>query len=190
MMAVRGIYFTILLVVLIIMDNDIILAQGIGVIAFFVGITTFFNRDQRRFKGQLSFYSMLIGCHFLLMGAHAAGISAELNAIRTLVTLRTRSIWVMLVFILLTLGLGLYSLKHAIELLPIISTTLSTWALFRTEGLTTRCVMWCSTAGWVIHNIWLGSLGGSLIEGSFLLVNGWNIIRFRRMQSQGIDPFK
>ncbi len=50
--------------------------------------------------------------------------------------------------------------------------------------------MWCSTACWVTHNLWLGSIGGTLIEGSFLIVNGLNIIRFRRMQKRGIDPFK
>ena len=36
------------------------LAQGVGVIAFLIGITTFFNRDERRFKKQLSVYSAVI----------------------------------------------------------------------------------------------------------------------------------
>lgn len=36
------------------------LAQGVGVIAFLIGITTFFNRDERRFKKQLSVYLSLI----------------------------------------------------------------------------------------------------------------------------------
>jgi len=36
----------------------------------------------------------------------------------------------------------------------------------------------------------LGSIGGTLIEGSFLVMNGLNIIRFWRMQRRGIDPFK
>jgi len=40
------------------------LAQGVGVIAFLIGITTFFNRDERRFKKQLSVYSAVIGVHF------------------------------------------------------------------------------------------------------------------------------
>ncbi len=96
----------------------------------------------------------------------------------------------MTVFILLTLILGLGKLQHAMELLPIIGTVASTWALFRCKGLTVRCVMWCSTACWVTHNLWLGSIGGTLIEGSFLIVNGLNIIRFCRMQKRGIDPFK
>ncbi len=44
------------------------LAQGVGVIAFLIGITTFFNRDERRFKKQLSVYSAVIGVHFFLLG--------------------------------------------------------------------------------------------------------------------------
>lgn len=164
-------------------------AQAVGVLAFVVGITMFLKRDDRKFKLQLALYSFIIGSHFFLMGANAAGMSAMLNALRTVISTRTRNIMVMFVFIFLTLALGLPEVKHWVELLPITGTVISTWALFRTRGLTTRCVMWCSTAGWVTHNIWLGSIGGSLIEGSFLIVNGINIVRFRRMQLRGIDPF-
>lgn len=165
-------------------------AQAVGALAFMVGITLFFHRDDRKFKLQLSVYSAVIGCHFFLMGANAAGASAVLNAVRTMATTRTRSPVAMLVFISLTLALGLYSLKHPMELLPIVATVASTWALFRTEGLTTRCVIWCATACWVTHNIWLGSIGGSLIEGSFLVMNGIAILRFWRMQKRGLDPFR
>ncbi|BES86314.1 membrane protein [Pectobacterium araliae] len=165
------------------------IAQSVGVLAFVVGITMFFNRNDQKFKIQLSAYSAVIGLHFFLMGANAAGASALLNSARTLISLKTHNIIVMFVFIALTLVFGLSGMKHAMELLPIVGTVASTWALFRTSGLTTRCVMWCSTACWVAHNIWLGSIGGSLIEGSFLLMNGFNIIRFWRMQQRGIDPF-
>lgn len=164
-------------------------AQGVGLLAFCVGITMFFNRSDRRFKQQLSAYSLIIGIHFLMMGANSAGSTALLNAVRTQLALRTRSQWVMLVFISLTLIFGLGKAKHLMELLPVIGTVISTWALFRTRGMKTRCILWCSTCGWVAHNIWLGSIGGTLIEGSFLIMNGYNIIRFYRMQQRGIDPF-
>lgn len=172
------------------MSTALWFAQGVGVVAFLIGITTFFNRDERRFRLQLALYSAIIGVHFFLMGASAAGMSAELNAVRSVVATRTRNGWVMALFIALTLGLGGWELKHPVEVLPIVGTLASTWALFRCRGLTTRCVMWCSTACWVIHNLWLGSLGGSLIEGSFLVINGYNIFRFYRMQRRGIDPFR
>lgn len=110
------------------------LAQGVGVIAFLIGITTFFNRDERRFKKQLSVYSAVIGVHFFLLGTYPAGASAILNAIRTLITLRTRSLWVMAIFIVLTGGIGLAKFHHPVELLPVIGTIVSTWALFRCKG--------------------------------------------------------
>lgn len=91
------------------------LAQGVGVIAFLIGITTFFNRDERRFKKQLSVYSAVIGVHFFLLGTYPAGASAILNAIRTLITLRTRSLWVMAIFIVLTGGIGLAKFHHPVE---------------------------------------------------------------------------
>lgn len=165
------------------------IAQGVGVLAFVVGITTFVNRDERRFKLQLAAYSAIIGVHFFLMGASPAGMSAELNALRTVISLKTRSLWIMAIFIVLTLGFGFARFNHLMELLPILGTVASTWALFRCKGLTIRCVMWCSTACWVTHNFWLGSIGGTLIEGSFLIMNGLNIIRFWRMQKKGLDPF-
>ena len=165
------------------------LAQGVGVIAFLIGITTFFNRDERRFIVQLSIYSVFIVIHFFLLGVFPAGASSILNAIRTLITLRTRSLWVMAIFIVLTGGFGLAKFQHPMELLPVVGTVISTWALFRFKGLTMRCVMWFSTCCWLTHNIWAGSIGGTRIEGSFLLMNGLNIIRFWRMQKRGIDPF-
>ncbi len=36
----------------------------VGVIAFLIGITTFINRDERRFRLQLAVYSAIIGVHF------------------------------------------------------------------------------------------------------------------------------
>ncbi|MEC5342759.1 YgjV family protein [Brenneria populi] len=165
-------------------------AQSVGILAFLVGITMFFNRNDRKFKIQLSVYSAVIGCHFFLMGANAAGVSALLNSARTLIAIKTHNIAVMLLFISLTLVFGLANIRHVMELLPILGTVASTWALFRTSGLTTRGIIWCSTACWVAHNIWLGSIGGLMIESSFLLMNGFTIIRFRHMQKHGIDPFQ
>lgn len=163
--------------------------QSIGIIAFIIGVTVFLHRDEKKFKGQLAVYSTLIGVHFFMMGANAAGCSALLNTTRTVVSMYSRNTMFMAVFIALTLIFGLYNLKHPIELLPIIGTIISTWAFFKTRGLQTRYVVWSASACWAIHNIWIGSIGGSLIECCFVLMNAITIVRFRRMIKQGIDPF-
>lgn len=40
------------------------LAQGVGVIAFLIGITTFFNRDERRFKSSFRSIAPLLAYIF------------------------------------------------------------------------------------------------------------------------------
>lgn len=164
-------------------------AQIVGGIAFLVGITMFCNRNERGFKYQLSCYSTIMSCHFFMMGANAAAMSVLLSAVRTIASIWWRNLWIMVIFISLTLIFATMKIQHPIEVLPVAGTIASTWAMFRTHGLKMRSIMWCSTACWVIHNVWAGSIGGSLIESSFLVMNGINIIRFRRMQKRGIDPF-
>lgn len=95
----------------------------------------------------------------------------------------------MAIFIVLTGGIGLAKFHHPVELLPVIGTIVSTWALFRCKGLTMRCVMWFSTCCWVIHNFWAGSIGGTMIEE--FSANEWpEYHSFLAYAEKGIDPFK
>ncbi|MBW6101104.1 YgjV family protein [Escherichia coli] len=127
---------------------------------------------------------------FFLLGTYPAGASAILNAIRTLITLRTRSLWVMAIFYCADWRNWSREVPSSCRTIAGYRHDCQYRALFRCKGLTMRCVMWFSTCCWVIHNFWAGSIGGTMIEGSFLLMNGLNIIRFWRMQKRGIDPFK
>lgn len=154
--------------------------QGLGLLAFLVGLTAFLQPTDKRLKQRLAIYTLMIGSHFFLLGAAPAGISASLNAVRTWVSIYYRRRALMFFFIILTLALTLPNMTHAMELLPIIATLMSTVAFFTTSGLRMRCVMWFSTVGWVIYNCWLGTLGGMLIESSFLIVNGMTIYRLRK----------
>lgn len=43
-----------------------------------------------------------------------------LNSLRTLISTKTRSSIVMVVFIILTLVLGIWRMQHAVEILPIL----------------------------------------------------------------------
>lgn len=115
------------------------------------------------------------------MGIYFVGVSVIFNVIRILIILRTRSLWVMAIFIVLIGGIGFAKFYYFVELLSVIGTIVSIWALFCCKGLIMRCVMWFLTCCWVIYNFWAGSIGGTMIEGSFLFMNGLNIIRFWRM---------
>lgn len=102
------------------------IAQIIGGIAFLVGITMFFNRNERRFKFQLAGYSTIMCVHFFMLGANAAGMSVLLSAIRTVVSIWWRNVWIMVLFIILPLLFAATRVKHPIEFLPVMGAMVST----------------------------------------------------------------
>ena len=156
------------------------LAQGIGLAAMLVGISAFRQRDDGRFRLRLYLYQGAIALHFLLMGASTAALSAGLSCIRTTVSGHTRSPWVMLFFLLLVWGLGIPGITSPVQWLPILGTTIGTWGLFRAQGITLRLSMLAGGLCWTSHNILIGSIGGSLIELSFLFVNCHTMYRMWR----------
>jgi len=169
--------------------NPYYLGQGIGILAFLIGLTVFIQRDDKKLKIRLIIYTACMGLHFFLLGATPAGISASLNAVRTLVSIYFRKSVIMYIFITLTLTLTLPNIHHWMEFLPVVATIMSTVAFFKFTQLKLRITMWLSTVCWVIYNFWIGTLGGTLIEASFLLINGIAIYRFTVLKKKGIDPF-
>ncbi|WP_349918729.1 YgjV family protein [Aeromonas veronii] len=156
------------------------LAQGIGLAAMLVGISAFRQRDDARFRLRLCLYQGAIVLHFLLMGANTAALSAGLSCARTLVSGRTRSVWVMVFFLVLVWALGIPGIHSPEQWLPIIGTTIGTWGLFRAKGIGLRLSMLAGGLCWTSHNILIGSIGGSLIELSFLFVNCHTMYRMWR----------
>jgi len=158
------------------------LAQLLGLLACALGATAFLQRQDTKLRMHLTLNGVLLTLHFMMLGATAAAINCLLCAIRPWVSGYHRTLGVMLLFIALAWGLVLPQLEHPVQLLTLIGTTLSTYALFRLEGLLLRWCMLASSLCWVIHNLWAGSIGGILLEGMFLVINGYTIFSFCRSQ--------
>lgn len=156
------------------------LAQSVGLIAFGIGISAFVQKNDQRLRLFLTMYCAVIGLHFFLMGSSTAAFAAWLSGIRSFVSSRTRHVGVMIFFLLLVWFLGIPNITQPIQWLTIIGTTLGTWALYREQGIRMRILMLMGTVCWVTHNATIGSLGGTMIEGSFLFVNSHTIYRLWR----------
>jgi len=160
------------------------LAQGIGVVALVVGIGAFMQHSDRRLKQRLTLFQVAIGSHFWLMGSPVAAFSVWLSACRTVASGYSRSPWLMVGFLLLVWGLGGPRVTMAVQWLPLIGTSIATWGLFRERGIRLRLSLLSGALCWVTHNFLIGSIGGTLIEASFLVVNSHTIYRMWR----GAEP--
>jgi len=155
-------------------------AQLVGLIGFGVGATTFLQGCDRSFRQRLTLACYLIGIHFWLLGLPAAATSTLLSGTRSWVSGKTRSTWVMLLFMALTLGIGQQVMHSPAEWLAICGSCLSTFALFKLQGVAMRLLILAGTLCWLANNLVAGSVGGILLESTYLAANLLTIYRLRQ----------
>ncbi|WP_144407628.1 YgjV family protein [Gynuella sunshinyii] len=161
-------------------------AQSLGMVALITGFLAFAQKDDLRLKQFLSAYCAVIGLHFLLMGSYPGAISAWVSGTRAWASRRTNSLVWMFAFMLINIVLVVPGITAWIFVLPLFAACLGTWALFREKGMRMRFMMMIGTVCWLTHNMAIGSIGGTIIESSFLLINASTLYRLWREQKTSV----
>lgn len=156
------------------------LAQFFGLLSFCLGILCFYQRDDRRLK-IVMFAMQINNClHFGLLGAQTAALSSVFSVVRTGLSLYTRSRLVAWLFIVVSFGLGLWLAQTWQDMLPVIGSCIGTYALFCLQGIRMRMAFLVGAGFWLSNNIWVGSLGGTLLEITLTCINLRTIFKLRR----------
>ncbi|WP_458023007.1 YgjV family protein [Kosakonia sp. BK9b] len=160
------------------------IAQLLGLLAFLVGLATFLAKTDRNLRVNMALYCALMSAHFFLMGVSPAGFSEALNACRTAVSVATHGTRIFLLFLLVSVLVSFLTYEEIYQLLPAISSVLTSVALFLCKGIRTRLVLALATALWIWHNAIIKSVGGVLIETVFLVVNLYGISQVCRTSAE------
>lgn len=155
-------------------------AQCVGYIAFVLGVGSFVQKDDRRFKLFMAGECLAYIVHFALLGNPTAVASSTVSLLRSLLALRTRSVWVALAIVAVNVALGLSLAKQPSDWLPLAASCLGTLALFLLSGVRMRLVMLCGTGLWIANNVIAGSIGGTALELVIAVVNTVTIVRMAR----------
>jgi hypothetical protein len=155
-------------------------AQLFGYVAFVFGLLCFAQTDDRRFKIYMALECAAYVLHFALLLQPVAAATTAVSLARSIAALKARTPAVGLFFIALSLGLGVWLHSGWVSWLPVAASCLGTTALFFLHGLRMRLLMLVGTLLWLLHNLWVGSVGGSLLEACLAALNLWTIRRLWR----------
>ncbi|MEN9631387.1 MAG: hypothetical protein RJA10_4615 [Pseudomonadota bacterium] len=158
------------------------LTQLAGYAAFAFGMACFAQTDDRRFKLFMALECAAYVLHFALLGQPTAVASTAVSLLRSLASLKARKPWVGVFFVGLSLAAGVWLYQGWVSLLPIAASCIGTTALFFLRGLRMRLLMLCGTLLWLVNNLLVGSVGGSLLEACLAASNLWTILRLRALQ--------
>lgn len=155
-------------------------AQLLGYIAFVFGIACFAQTADRRFKLFMAAECAAYIGHFWLLGQPTAVASTTVSLLRSLASIKARTPALGIFFMLLSAVLGLWLMTGWLSLLPIAASCIGTFALFFLQGLRMRALMLLGTGLWLLNNILIGSIGGTLLEATLALTNAHTIWRLSR----------
>lgn len=157
-------------------------AQALGVTGFVMGLWAFAQADDQRMKQILTVATWVFVAHFMLLDAQVAAAVSALTALRVWISTYSRSYNWMLVFIAAQIGLSTWLMSDWLEVLPLLNGLLGIFAMFRLAGAPLRLVMVaCGLLG-VAYNLAIGSVGGSLMDTTVIIMNLATIARLRRSE--------
>lgn len=172
------------------MFEQSLLAQGVGFISFALGIWAFYQKDDRKLKVLMLIFNLNHVLHFLLLGSLVSALSALLSSLRTAAAIYTASKRVAWLFIVLGLSSGAYLADSVLDMLPMLGMAIGTYAVFVLKGIKMRIAFLLGTLCWLVNNVLVGSIGGTLLEATLLCVNGgtvWRLLRDKKQMDKASD---
>lgn len=160
-------------------DHWLDTAQLFGYLAFILGVTSFLQKNDIRFKLYMAAECVAYLIHFTLLGNPAAGASSLVSMTRSLVSIYSKSLWIALLFVVINIGLGFKLAVVWWNWIPLVASCVGTLALFLLEGIPMRMLMLLGTALWIVNNVLSGSIGGTALEVVIAVTNSYTIYKMR-----------
>ncbi|WP_084419450.1 YgjV family protein [Photobacterium sp. J15] len=158
------------------LQNTYLLAQLFGFFSFAIGLYAFYQKTDRKLKLWMAVLCLMNAIHFLLLQSFSSAFCAVVSMVRNLITIKVRSKWVMMVFMMFSIA-GYFSIQRPSEVLGVTGICVGTYSLFMLEGIKLRLGLLTGSLLWLGNNIALGSIGGSLLEVCSATMNAITLYR-------------
>lgn len=157
-----------------------ILGQAFGIFAFLVAIYSFTHKNDFKLKVSLIVMFTFQTAHFFFLGSVTGTIANALNFCRTIISIRSTHSYVGAIFISLNIAWGAANVDGFFDVFPILGASVGTYAIFYASGIKMRKLFICGAIFWLTNNIYLGSIGGVLLEVTVIIANGLTIFRLKK----------
>lgn len=161
-------------------------AQAAGLVALALCIIAFASKRDSRLFAILLFANIAFATQFVLFGRWVSAGIAALIVLRLVLVRRYRgNPWVMAFMQVATLSVAWMTWQGPLDLTALAAGVLGTWGMFMLAGVRMRLVLAAAALCWVLNNLLIGSIGGTLAESLILATNAVTITRILREQRRG-----
>ena len=137
----------------------------------------FTQKDDKKLKIMMIIFNLNHMIHFLFLGAIISAISSMVNILRTLGSIYFNSRIIVAFFILISIVSSLYLFDSPMQLMATVGTCIGTYSIYQLTEKKLRVGLLIGSICWLVNNIYVGSIGGSLLELTLIIVNGLTIYK-------------
>ncbi|MGD8710558.1 MAG: YgjV family protein [Ectothiorhodospiraceae bacterium] len=162
-------------------DLRLIAAQAVSLIAPGLCVLAFADKRDSRLFSILLLANVAFAAQFALFGSWAAAGITLLIVVRLILVRRFRgSAPVMAGMLLATVAVGWLTWNRPLDATALAAGVLGTYGMFMLQGVAMRVVLAGAALCWVLNNLLIGSVGGTLAESLVLVTNAITIVRLIR----------
>ncbi|WP_242634368.1 YgjV family protein [Marinobacter salicampi] len=162
-----------------------IAGQAVSLVALGFCVAGFASKQDDRLMVLLISANVAFALQFALFGSWTAAALTLLVIVRISLARRYKGkVGVMLLVLLACLVVAALTWRDLTDVFPLAAAVLGTVGMFMLRGIPMRIVLAGAAFAWMLNNIVIGSVGGTLAEGLVLLTNLITIHRLARMKQR------
>ncbi|MGF2686865.1 YgjV family protein [Marinobacter sp. DUT-3] len=164
------------------------LGQVCGLIALGFCVAGFANRNDDRLMVLLISANVAFALMFAFFQSWTAVALTVLVILRIALARKFLGSWrIMTVILAVNLLVAAVTWRVPTDVFPLTAAVLGTVGMFMLRGIPLRIVLGLAALSWMLNNIVIGSVGGTLAEGMVLVTNIITIIRLHRLKKKYPD---
>ncbi|MGM0768390.1 MAG: YgjV family protein [Pseudomonadota bacterium] len=162
-----------------------LLGQFSGLIALGFCIAGFANKNDDRLMVLLISANVAFALMFAFFESWTAAALTVLVIVRIALARKYQGSWrIMAVMLAINLLVAAVTWREPTDIFPLTAAVLGTVGMFMLRGIPLRVVLGLAALAWLLNNLVIGSVGGTLAEGMVLVTNVITIVRLYRLQKK------
>lgn len=164
------------------------LGQVCGLVALGFCVAGFANRNDDRLMVLLISANVAFALMFAFFESWTAAALTVLVILRIALARKFLGSWrIMTAVLAVNLLVAAVTWRVPTDIFPLTAAVLGTVGMFMLRGISLRIVLGLAALSWMLNNIVIGSVGGTLAEGMVLVTNIITIIRLHRLKKKYPD---
>lgn len=160
-----------------------LLGQICGLVALGFCIAGFANKNDDRLMVLLISANVAFALMFAFFASWTAAALTVLVILRIALARKFQGSWrIMAVILAINLLVAAATWRVPTDIFPLTAAVLGTVGMFLLRGIPLRIVLGLAALAWMLNNIVIGSVGGTLAEGMVLVTNIITIVRLYRLK--------